>query len=67
MRGNLIAHVFGPKAVQVMCNIYLSLRLVGIRFEKVAHLVGHFDEGFGLHDFNLIALFFKVKVEYCMY
>ena len=52
MRGNLITHIFGPKFIQMIGNVFLRLRLIWLSFKKVAHLVGHFDEGFGLHNFS---------------
>jgi hypothetical protein len=57
MRGNLITHVFGPKFVEMIGNVFLRLRLIWLGLEKVAHLIRHFDECFGLHDFDLVLCF----------
>ena len=43
MRGNLITHIFGPKFIEVIGDVFLRLGLIWLGLKKVANLVCHFD------------------------
>ena len=43
MRGNLITHIFGPKFIEVIGDVFFGLRLIWLGLKKVANLVCHFD------------------------